>query len=119
MDVRLRDAGPGQLILRPVGEVDMATADTLDAALADALSRPGTRELVVDLTEVRFLDSSGVRVLVGAAATARRDGVAFRVTDPQPIVARVLRITSVGALLGLGADGPPRPAEQGFRGLDR
>ncbi|WBB70569.1 STAS domain-containing protein [Micromonospora sp. WMMD812] len=118
MDVRLWDTGPGQLTVQPVGEVDMATADALDAALADALSRSGTSEVVVDLAGVGFLDSSGIRVLVSAAATARRGGITFRVADPRPMVARVLRITSVGALLGLSADAPPPSAARGFRGLE-
>ncbi|MFC0508384.1 STAS domain-containing protein [Micromonospora costi] len=117
MDVHLRDAGAGEVVLCPVGEVDMATADTLHAALGGALERPGTRSVVVDLAEVGFLDSSGVRVLVSAAMTARRDGVALRVVDPQPVVARVLRITAVGPLLGLPAD-DPSPRAAGFRGID-
>ncbi|MGK5738738.1 STAS domain-containing protein [Micromonospora sp. URMC 103] len=117
MDVRLRDTGVGEVVLCPVGEVDMATADVLHAALTNVLRRPEIRAVVVDLAEVRFLDSSGIRVLVSAATTARRDGVTLRVVDPQPVVARVLRITSVGPLLGLAADGPS-PRLAGFRGLD-
>ncbi|MFI7609176.1 STAS domain-containing protein [Micromonospora sp. NPDC049366] len=117
MDVRLWDAGTGQVSLRPVGEIDLATADALDAALADALGRPGVTEVVVDLTDVTFLDSSGIRALVGAANNARRAGTTLRVVDPQPVVARVLWITGVGGLLGLTPDVPPA-AVRGFRGLD-
>ncbi|WP_197677596.1 STAS domain-containing protein [Micromonospora krabiensis] len=105
------------MTLRPVGEIDLATADALDAALADALGRPGITEVVVDLADVGFLDSSGIRVLVGAAAAARRAAATLRVVDPQPVVARVLRITAVGGLLGLSPGGPPA-AVRGFRGLD-
>jgi anti-anti-sigma factor len=51
------------------------------------------------LTDVSFLDSSGV----GALLTARRDAhareVAFRVRHPQPDVLRVLEITNVWPLL--------------------
>ncbi|WP_196255759.1 STAS domain-containing protein [Micromonospora sp. WMMC415] len=101
---------PGRVTLRPAGELDISTVGTLEAALTDALARPGVREIVVDLAEVRFLDSSGVRVLVLAATAARKRDAVLRVTDPQPVVARVLRITAVGPLLGLTdpvpADGP-------------
>ncbi|NJP33771.1 STAS domain-containing protein [Micromonospora thermarum] len=101
---------PGRVTLRPAGELDISTVGTLEAALTDALARPSLREIVVDLAEVRFLDSSGVRVLVLAATAARERDAVLRVTDPQPVVARVLQITAVGPLLGLAdplrADGP-------------
>ncbi|MEH1102650.1 STAS domain-containing protein [Micromonospora sp. CPCC 205561] len=117
MDARAWDPEPGQVVLRPVGEVDMATAGELDAMLTAALHRPGVREIVVDLADVRFLDSSGVRVLVHAAGAARDRDVTLRVTDPRPGVARVLRITSVGALLGLPDESAERPVTRGWRGL--
>jgi anti-anti-sigma factor len=117
MERRMRDSEPGQVVLRPAGEVDMATADTLGAAITDALHRPGVREVVVDLAEVGFLDSSGIRVLVHGVAVARERDVALRVANPQPVVARVLRITAVGTLLGLADGDSGRPAGQGWRGL--
>ena len=57
-------------ILSIEGDIDMATADALRAALEDALA--DTPELVVDLQGVTFLDASGIRVFLGAAA--RRNG---------------------------------------------
>lgn len=116
-----RDTEPGQVFVRPSGEIDMATADALGATITDALHRPGVREVVVDLADVRFLDSSGVRVLVHGVAVGRERGVTLRVENPQPVVARVLRITGVGPLLGLAdgdAAGPPPPVLRGWRGLD-
>ncbi|MEV4197586.1 STAS domain-containing protein [Micromonospora globbae] len=117
MDVQVHDEGVGEVVLRPVGEIDMATVDVLEKALATALDRPGLRAVVVDLAGVAFLDSSGVRALVDAALRARREGVTLRVVDPRPVVARVLRITAVGELLGLPAEVPVSPAAS-FRGLN-
>ncbi|MGW4502614.1 STAS domain-containing protein [Micromonospora sp. NPDC004336] len=114
-----RNAESGPLFLRPDGEVDMATADALGATITDALHRPGVREVVVDLADVRFLDSSGVRVLVHGVALARERDATLRVANPQPVVARVLRITGVGPLLGLVDDEAARPpVARGWRGLD-
>ncbi|MEU6078295.1 STAS domain-containing protein [Micromonospora sp. NPDC047074] len=118
MDRGTRDTEPGRVVLRPAGEVDMANSAELEATLTEALHRPGVREVVVDLADVRFLDSSGVRVLVRGAAVGRERDVTMRVTGPQPGVARVLRITGVGALLGLADSETGRPVARGWRGLD-
>ncbi|MGN9808325.1 STAS domain-containing protein [Micromonospora sp. BQ11] len=107
---------PGRVTLRPTGEVDLSTVDDFDAALTEALGRPGLAEVVVDLADVDFLDSSGVRVLVQGVTRARQRGVTLRVTDPQPLVARVLRITAVGPMLGLDEDAG-HPDGRGWRGL--
>jgi anti-sigma B factor antagonist len=54
--------------LRLAGELDMATAGRLEAGVAAALARDES-ELVVDLTGVHFIDSTGLRALL----RARRD----------------------------------------------
>jgi anti-sigma B factor antagonist len=52
-------------VLDVAGEVDLSTAPALRARI-DELIRDGVRTLVVDLTEVGFMDSSGLSVLVSA-----------------------------------------------------
>ncbi|MEW2374494.1 STAS domain-containing protein [Micromonospora sp. NPDC047812] len=120
MDRGERNAEPGRVVLRPAGEIDMATAGDFEATLTEALHRPGVREVVVDLADVRFLDSSAVRVLVHGVSVGRERAVTLRVTGPQPGVARVLRITGVGTLLGLADSDSDagRPVARGWRGLD-
>ncbi|SCL20917.1 anti-sigma B factor antagonist [Micromonospora rhizosphaerae] len=119
MQVGTRDAEPGRVVLAPVGEIDMAGVRQLERALDAVLDRPGVVEVVVDLAEVAFLDSSGVATLLRAAAEAVGRGATLRVTNPRPVVARVLRITAVDILLGLpggDADGTST-VEPGWRRL--
>ncbi|KAB1146145.1 STAS domain-containing protein [Micromonospora sp. AMSO12t] len=118
MDRGERNTEPGQVVLRPAGEIDMATAGEFEATLTEALRRPGVREVVVDLADLRFLDSSGVRVLVHGVSVGRERDVTMRVTGPQPGVARVLRITGVGTLLGLVDSDADESVARGWRGLD-
>ncbi|MEV0155125.1 STAS domain-containing protein [Micromonospora sp. NPDC050686] len=114
MDVAVRDAARGRVILCPTGEIDMSSADALEAALREAVRRPDARAVLVDLSRVDFLDSAGVRALLRGADAGAVHAVPVRVTDPQPAVARILRITGVGPLLGWAdgeayrADGPAR-----------
>ena len=85
-----RDAD-GVLRLRLDGELDAATTITLAESLADA-SRQG-KATVLDLRELDFIDSSGLRLLLSAQADAARDGWHLWIANPQPAVVRLLEIT--------------------------
>ncbi|MET7965584.1 STAS domain-containing protein [Micromonospora sp. NPDC005305] len=119
MEIGTRDAGAGRLVVRPAGDLDMAGVPTFDRALDAVLDRPDLVEILVDLSAVTFLDSTGVAALLRAAAEAVGRGANLRVTDPQPLVARVLRITAVDVLLGWqgGRDDDGRTVEPGWRRL--
>ena len=80
------------------GEVDVSCADELRAAIDAQIAEGVSGELVVDLAEVPYIDSTGIGVLVGAAHHAAEKGVSFEVVRPQKNVARVL------GLLGVSAD---------------
>ncbi|MEV0719759.1 STAS domain-containing protein [Asanoa sp. NPDC050611] len=82
------------------GDVDFDSHLDVEHALVSALEA-GADPLVVDLSEVPFLDSSGVRALLQARSVAERHNARLTVRDPQPIVAQVLRLTNVAPLLGL------------------
>jgi len=55
----------------------------------------GFDHLVVDLGEVAFLDSSGLRVLLGWDDTARKEGLDFELMPGPPPVQRLFDITGV------------------------
>jgi anti-sigma B factor antagonist len=88
-------AEPGRLVLEVTGEVDLANCDGLESAVAAVFAapeRPGA--LVLDLAEVSFLDSSGLRVVLSAAGLARTGGVDLSVI-PSPAVARVFELAGI------------------------
>ncbi|WP_306214491.1 STAS domain-containing protein [Actinoplanes sp. RD1] len=89
---RRHDAGDGVAHLVVVGEIDTETSDVLVTLIASAAGRPGTVELVVDLTRVGFLDAAGVRALLRGADTAARHGVGYRLANPGEAVRRVLEV---------------------------
>lgn len=75
------------------GEIDLSAADALAQALQRAVGRSGT--LYLDLSEVTFLDSIGLAVVIRAALDLEdRGSVVLRA--PAPSVRRVLEIS--GAL---------------------
>lgn len=90
LDTRL-DAD-GVLVLS--GEIDSYTAPELEVSLA-ALAD----EAIVDLAEVTFIDSSGLRVIVEAHAPRRERGGGLTLRSPSASVERLLQISGVAAHL--------------------
>lgn len=74
------------------GELDLATA----AGLGDWLLEISGSRVVIDLSELTFMDSSGLAVMI-AAKNQLRDAVVF--TRPHPNVRQVLEITRLTDLL--------------------
>jgi anti-anti-sigma factor len=69
------------------GELDLASAPALEESLAALAGW----DLLVDLVELAFIDSTGLRVLLGAYTRARAAGRGFRLTPPEPEVMRIFR----------------------------
>jgi anti-sigma B factor antagonist len=83
-----------QVVLRLAGELDVAVTDD---AYKRLLSLPLTRgaQLVLDLRDVTFLDSTGVRLILRARDHAARHGAGFvLVRGPEPVM-RVLNVTGL------------------------
>ena len=86
----------GSMLLRVSGEVDLATAGTLEEALTGAGGSP----VIVDLTEVPFMDSTGLNALVNGRRTIVEGGGSIAlVVTPDSAVARLLEITGMGDVL--------------------
>lgn len=76
------------------GEVDVSNADELRDAVDCALAHDA-HEVTVDLSQMPYIDSTGIGVLVGAAHRAADAGKKLVVASPQKNVARVLGLLGV------------------------
>ena len=76
------------------GEVDIASADTLRHALFRAEEADGDDPIVLDLTGVTFMDSSGLRALVEHVRIASGDGDRLRIC-PSAEVAELLQVAGL------------------------
>lgn len=86
------------------GEVDVATAPALRDQLDGAIDR-GTPWLVVDLSSVSFIDSTGLGVLIGASKRMEEDGGSLRLVVAEP---RILKLFEITGLLDLFTIVPSR-----------
>ncbi len=75
--------------LKASGEVDAHTSTTLDSSVDKALAS-GATELVIDLGDVPFMDSMGIRVLVRAQRAIDEKNGSMRIVKVNPAVARAL-----------------------------
>jgi len=86
----------GELLLR--GEFDFSAARGVVDTAASAMSGDSMRRLVVDLTDVSFIDSSGVGALVNIYRMGRAAGCLTVLRDPTPATVAILKLTAVDRL---------------------
>ncbi|HUA03565.1 MAG TPA: STAS domain-containing protein [Solirubrobacteraceae bacterium] len=77
------------------GELDSASCDELVMRFEEAISTVGRRELVIDLGEVTFIDSSGMRAIIMIERRAGEHGVALTLTRPPAGVTELLQTTGI------------------------
>jgi anti-sigma B factor antagonist len=84
--------------VRLAGEIDILAGPAVERAVVRAVAM-SVRTIVMDLSAVTFIDSTGLGALVAAYREAASHGRGFRIDNPStPAVARVLDTTGVGAL---------------------
>ena len=79
------------VIVRPVGDVDLGCAPTLRQRLKEVQNENPER-LVIDLSAVPYMDSSGVGSLVEALVRAKHRGRRFSLVSAHPATLRALRL---------------------------
>ena len=80
------------------GELDLAGAPELSRALA-GLQAPAANRVVVDLTRLGFIDSTGLRVLITAAKAIHSKGGTLTLAGPRPNVQRLFDIVRLSEML--------------------
>ncbi|MFI5736046.1 STAS domain-containing protein [Kribbella sp. NPDC051587] len=87
-------AADDHLLVSVIGDLDLESAPAMTAALKQVL---GDRPVVVDLSGVEFMDSSGLGVLVGA----HKDATALLLAEPGPRLQKIFKITKLHKVFAL------------------
>ena len=88
----------GSVRVCPVGELDLATIGQLRAQL-DEVMAAGAGDVILDLRETTFLDSTGLHLTVAVDAQATRNGIDFTIIPGPPPVHRVFEAMGLGERL--------------------
>ncbi len=90
----------GTLVYALEGEIDIGCSRTLESRiLAATITTPG--DVVIDLSEVTFIDSSGIAALLVTGEVVGVGGRSFRLANPQPAVRRLFEMVGVLEFFGI------------------
>jgi anti-sigma B factor antagonist len=95
-----QESKSGCVHLRVTGEVDIETVPSLRERI-ELTQNGGSEPIVLDLTSVTFIDSTGIKVLVEVARTGRVT------TIPSAAVARVLELSGLKDVVPTADDAAP------------
>jgi anti-sigma B factor antagonist len=98
IDLKSENRGAA-LLFKLRGSLDLATSPTVRAALSDA--QKTKKDVIVDLTQLEFLDSTGLGALIGAHRRAAEHGGSLRLIVREGPIFRLLTITGLIRVLAV------------------
>ncbi len=102
--IDIREPKPGMMVVSLSGEVDIMRSPDLQASLQDAINRiPGKGAVVVDLSGVTYMDSSGVATLVRGLQLSRKKGVGLVLCSLQDRVRSIFEIARLDTVFPMAS----------------
>jgi len=99
LHISVEQPSPGLIVVSPAGELDLSNSDAFEEAISDARAK-GATALVLDLTGLTFMDSSGLRLLLDSWNESQlADRRLMLVVPKDGLVRRVLEISGTDAIL--------------------
>ena len=89
----------GCAVVHAGGEIDASTVHALDGAVTEAASL--APDVVIDLAQVTFVDSSGLGALIVARTSASEHGGSMSLVSPPPAVRRLLGSTHLNDVFAI------------------
>ena len=109
---------PGRpLLCSASGDLDAASADDLERDLLDAAHRHRESRMILDLSQIGFIDSTGLRALWRVAGSCRSAGGGLALHSPSRSVRRLLALAGLDRAVAVGGD-VDRAREMLERGKD-
>jgi anti-anti-sigma factor len=84
---------PDSYVLHVRGEMDLATAHILDESLKPIAGNG--RHIILDMSELRYIDGSGLRFLFSALQRSRANGKKVLVAGASPVIRRLMEIVNL------------------------
>ena len=93
---------PNEVIVRGTGKINAATAATLQQTVRNLI--PQNKKIVLDLSSVDYIDSSGLGALVSIYMAANRAQVDLELANPKPRVRELFKLTKLSDVFHGGGE---------------
>lgn len=90
-----------KLIVQIIGELDHHSAEEVRSKIDDRLDREGTTKLIMDFSNVTFMDSSGIGVVIGRYKKLSLKKGAVCITNVNSSVKRVFELSGMFKIINL------------------
>ena len=103
----VRDRKPGfdseytgtALKIKLRGEIDHHSAVAVRTAIDDMIRSKRPHELIIDMSAVDFMDSSGLGLIMGRYALMKEIGGLLRVADPSPATEKIMKLAGMERII--------------------
>ena len=99
MEIDVDSEAPDRSVISVRGDIDAYGGHALRDAITDSIELD--HDVVIDLSQVEFVDSAGVGVLVGAHRAAQKAGRRFAIRRPSHRVSVLLEVTGLNRLFAI------------------
>lgn len=88
-----------KLTVALTGELDHCSAMTVRRELDELISDPAVRHLMLDMTDLKFMDSSGIGVILGRYRILAARGGSVWVRNMNPQITRIFQLSGMGQII--------------------
>jgi anti-sigma B factor antagonist len=88
----------GQWEFKLIGDADISNAHQFKQQLETALGAV-RQNIVIDLSELNYIDSTGLGVIIGTYGAIKKDGLSIRLRSPKDNVKKVITVSGLSKLL--------------------
>jgi anti-sigma B factor antagonist len=103
MQIRKKQTDSGTAIVELEGMLVLGHESRSVESTVEKLVQDGKKKIIVDLTKVSYVDSSGVGILVGSLGHCKRGGGAMRLTGVRDNILKIMKLTRVDQVLQVDA----------------
>ena len=89
------------LVAHICGEIDHHSAVNVRTGIDDQISAARPKRLLLELSAVDFMDSSGLGLIMGRFALVKQYGGTLSVLDPSPAVVKIMKLAGLERMVSI------------------